>query len=257
MKQLGRDRQVLAVTHLPQVAACADHHFVVSKQTGTRPGAQRRRRRRRRGARRRDRAHARRRAAVVDQPRARAGDARLGRRGRVAADGSPRARRPEEGGAGAKRAAPDWLHGRAGVPTSAREIVLVTGISGSGKSVALHALEDAGFFCVDNLPPELLRDFLALETAADATAAWRSRSTCAAPARCRTCCRCWTQLSGEGVAVQPIFLDATTDALVRRFSETRRRIRYRPLGAMPRRARWSRRSSSSASCSPSCARSRP
>ena len=33
MKQLGRDRQVLAVTHLPQVAACADHHFVVSKQT--------------------------------------------------------------------------------------------------------------------------------------------------------------------------------------------------------------------------------
>ena len=33
MKQLGRDRQVLAVTHLPQVAACADHHFVVSKQS--------------------------------------------------------------------------------------------------------------------------------------------------------------------------------------------------------------------------------
>jgi DNA repair protein RecN (Recombination protein N) len=33
MKQLGRDRQVLAVTHLPQVAACADHHFVVSKST--------------------------------------------------------------------------------------------------------------------------------------------------------------------------------------------------------------------------------
>jgi DNA repair protein RecN (Recombination protein N) len=33
MKQLGRDRQVLAVTHLPQVAACADHHFVVSKRS--------------------------------------------------------------------------------------------------------------------------------------------------------------------------------------------------------------------------------
>jgi DNA repair protein RecN (Recombination protein N) len=33
MKQLGRDRQVLAVTHLPQVAACADHHLVVSKQS--------------------------------------------------------------------------------------------------------------------------------------------------------------------------------------------------------------------------------
>ena len=45
-----------------------------------------------------------------------------------------------------------------------RDIVLVTGISGSGKSIALHALEDAGFFCVDNLPPELLPEFLRLES---------------------------------------------------------------------------------------------
>ena len=48
-------------------------------------------------------------------------------------------------------------------PAPAPEVVLVTGISGSGKSVALHALEDAGYFCVDNLPPELLRDFIAVE----------------------------------------------------------------------------------------------
>ena len=48
-------------------------------------------------------------------------------------------------------------------PSPQHEIVLVTGITGSGKSVALHALEDAGFFCVDNLPPELLLDFLRLE----------------------------------------------------------------------------------------------
>ena len=41
------------------------------------------------------------------------------------------------------------------------QIVLITGMSGSGKSVALHALEDAGFFCVDNLPPELLVPFVA------------------------------------------------------------------------------------------------
>ncbi|MGI9152840.1 MAG: RNase adapter RapZ, partial [Rubrivivax sp.] len=45
----------------------------------------------------------------------------------------------------------------------AAEVVLITGISGSGKSVALHALEDAGYFCVDNLPPELLLDFVRLE----------------------------------------------------------------------------------------------
>jgi UPF0042 nucleotide-binding protein len=43
------------------------------------------------------------------------------------------------------------------------EIVLITGMSGSGKSVALHALEDAGFYCVDNLPPELLMPFVELE----------------------------------------------------------------------------------------------
>ena len=46
----------------------------------------------------------------------------------------------------------------------APEVVLVTGISGSGKSVALNALEDAGYFCVDNLPPELLRQFLERRT---------------------------------------------------------------------------------------------
>ena len=43
------------------------------------------------------------------------------------------------------------------------ELILITGISGSGKSVALHALEDAGYFCVDNLPPELLRELIRLE----------------------------------------------------------------------------------------------
>ena len=43
------------------------------------------------------------------------------------------------------------------------EIVLITGMSGSGKSVALHALEDAGYYCVDNLPPELLSAFVELE----------------------------------------------------------------------------------------------
>ena len=46
---------------------------------------------------------------------------------------------------------------------AAMQMVLITGMSGSGKSVALHALEDAGYFCIDNLPPELLLDFLKVE----------------------------------------------------------------------------------------------
>jgi len=103
-----------------------------------------------------------------------------------------------------------------------RQVVLVTGISGSGKSVALHALEDAGFFCVDNLPPELLRDFLRLEHE-------RSERRVAIAVDVRSAgslphlLPLLAQLRDEGVAINTVFLDASTDALVRRFSETRRR----------------------------------
>ncbi len=110
-----------------------------------------------------------------------------------------------------------------------REVVLVTGISGSGKSVALHALEDAGFFCVDNLPPELLRDFLKLEAARPDRRlgiAVDVRSAGSLPHLLPLL----EQLHHEGVAVQVVFLDATTDALVRRFSETRR---PHPLSSEP------------------------
>ena len=103
----------------------------------------------------------------------------------------------------------------------AREVVLVTGISGSGKSVALHALEDAGFVCVDNLPPELLRDFVRLEHARGT-----QRVAVAADVRVArslpTLLPLLVELRDEGVQVKSLFLDATTDALVRRFSETRR-----------------------------------
>ena len=43
------------------------------------------------------------------------------------------------------------------------ELVVISGMSGSGKSVALRALEDVGYYCVDNLPPELLEPFIALQ----------------------------------------------------------------------------------------------
>ena len=112
-----------------------------------------------------------------------------------------------------------------------REIVLVTGISGSGKSVALHALEDAGFYCVDNLPPELLRDFLRLEKQQKdrrVAIAVDVRSAASLPHLLPLL----AQLKDEGVAVHPIFLDATTAALVRRFSETRRAHPLADRGAL-------------------------
>ena len=102
------------------------------------------------------------------------------------------------------------------------EAVLITGMSGSGKSVALRALEDAGYYCVDNLPPELLLSFVALEQQNNAqrvAIAMDVRSATSlplVPAQLK-------ELRSQGVIVRPLFLDATTDTLVRRFSETRRR----------------------------------
>ena len=102
------------------------------------------------------------------------------------------------------------------------ELVLITGMSGSGKSVALRALEDAGYYCVDNLPPELLLDFVKLEqqTSAERVAiAMDVRSATSLPLVPNQL----RELRAQGVNIRPLFLDATTDTLVRRFSETRRR----------------------------------
>lgn len=103
------------------------------------------------------------------------------------------------------------------------ELVLISGMSGSGKSVALHALEDAGYYCVDNLPPELLQAFveLKLSQSNDKVAiAMDARSAQGLPQLPEQLERLCSALS-----IQPhlIFLDASTSTLIRRFSETRRR----------------------------------
>jgi RNase adapter protein RapZ len=107
-------------------------------------------------------------------------------------------------------------HGNAGL-----DVVLITGISGSGKSVALHALEDAGYFCVDNLPPELLRGFIDVEKRVGVrrvAIAVDVRTAGSLPHLLPL----MEQLRGEGVNIRSVFLDANTDALVRRYSESRR-----------------------------------
>jgi UPF0042 nucleotide-binding protein len=107
-------------------------------------------------------------------------------------------------------------------PSTTMEIVLITGMSGSGKSVALHALEDAGYYCVDNLPPELLLPFVDLETKHQAhrlAIAMDVRSASSLPEVPQQL----DVLRARGIMVMPLFLDATTDTLVRRYSETRRR----------------------------------
>jgi RNase adapter protein RapZ len=102
------------------------------------------------------------------------------------------------------------------------ELVLITGMSGSGKSVGLHALEDAGFYCVDNLPPELLLPFIDLEEqhgVKQVAIAMDIRSSISLP----MVPKLLSELKNRQVNVKSLFLDATTDTLVRRFSETRRK----------------------------------
>ena len=104
------------------------------------------------------------------------------------------------------------------------DVVFLTGISGSGKSVAINALEDAGYFCVDNLPPELLRGLITLELGRPETE--RRRVAVAVDVRSAeslpSLMPILAELKAEGVRVKSVFLDASTDALIRRFSETRR-----------------------------------
>ncbi len=101
------------------------------------------------------------------------------------------------------------------------EIVLISGLSGSGKSVALQVLEDAGFYCIDNLPgkfmPEII-DFL--ERAGHAKIGLnidvRNAETL------ESLPSIIDALKQRGIEVRVLFLEANTEALVKRFSETRR-----------------------------------
>jgi UPF0042 nucleotide-binding protein len=106
------------------------------------------------------------------------------------------------------------------------QLVLITGLSGSGKSVALNALEDAGYYCVDNLPVKLLPELVAfLDQAGYSRVALsmdvRSGEDLGALPQHLA------QLRGAGADVKILFLEAKNDTLIQRFSETRRR---HPLG---------------------------
>lgn len=101
------------------------------------------------------------------------------------------------------------------------QIILITGISGSGKSVALNALEDTGYFCVDNLPPALLTKLVEtrLEENSDKLAvAVDSRSAGSLDELPKSI----QILKNRGHEVRVLFLTSDTHSLITRFSETRR-----------------------------------
>jgi len=114
------------------------------------------------------------------------------------------------------------------------QVVILTGVSGSGKSTALRALEDAGFYCVDNLPILFLEKLLELSghTAGEVSRialvvdAREGRFLVEAP-------RIIQEVRQKGSDVQVLFLDASDDSLVRRYSETRRRHPLAGDGSVP------------------------
>lgn len=103
------------------------------------------------------------------------------------------------------------------------DIIIVTGMSGSGKSVAIRALEDNGYFCIDNLPALLIPKFIDLCQGYDEGIA---RIALGVDLRGGQFLQAWPQvlagMRAGGHHVQVLFFDASDEVLLRRFSETRR-----------------------------------
>ncbi len=102
-------------------------------------------------------------------------------------------------------------------------VVVITGLSGSGKSTALRALEDIGFFCVDNLPVVLLPRFLKIradepQDIVDVAMVMDLRQQ----SFLEKYDRIFNRLKDQGYRIEIIFLEAGDEALLNRFSETRR-----------------------------------
>jgi len=103
------------------------------------------------------------------------------------------------------------------------KIVVLTGLSGSGKSTAIRALEDLGFFCVDNLPPVLLPKFIEL---CKASSGEISKVAMVMDVRERAFLKeypdIFKELKKKGEKINILFLESSDEVLVRRFKETRR-----------------------------------
>jgi UPF0042 nucleotide-binding protein len=120
-------------------------------------------------------------------------------------------------------------------------IVIITGLSGSGKSTAIRALEDEGFFCLDNLPVTLFPTFIELvekskEKVLDVALVMDIRGRDFLKGYEKVL----NDISAAGHSVAILFFDATDEVLIRRFSETRRRHPAQESGSVPEGIRFER-----------------
>ncbi len=104
------------------------------------------------------------------------------------------------------------------------KIIIITGLSGSGKTTAINTLEDAGFFCIDNLPVILLQKFLELRAKISSKI---TKLAVVMDLRERGFLHrypeIFTKLKQGGFRFEILFLEASTEALLRRYSQTRRK----------------------------------
>ena len=104
----------------------------------------------------------------------------------------------------------------------AMDLVLITGLSGSGKSVALAVLEDAGYYCVDNFPGTLFNSLVDVLAASGQTRIALTMDSRSGDDMADFSAHV-TNLRGRGVRLKMLYIDANDDTLIKRFSETRRR----------------------------------
>lgn len=102
------------------------------------------------------------------------------------------------------------------------QLVVVTGLSGAGRSTALRVLEDLGFYCVDNLPPRLAPQLLELLEGGDERVPVGLGIDVRSGAFLEGAETALSELEARGFPPEVLFLDASDESLVRRFSETRR-----------------------------------
>jgi UPF0042 nucleotide-binding protein len=139
---------------------------------------------------------------------------------------------------GAKLKRPRWApngssNGRIDGASRLEDLVVITGFSGAGKSTAMNVFEDAGYFCVDNLPPEMIRSLVELFVHEGSKV---ERAAVVSDVRggeyfdlLRAVLE---ELPGMGVRYRVLFLDADELTLLNRYKETRRRHPVSPTGSI-------------------------
>lgn len=117
-------------------------------------------------------------------------------------------------------------HGRAPGESghTLRDLVIITGMSGAGKSAAMAMFEDAGYFCVDNLPPEMIRSLAELfEHSGSNVQLAAIVSDARGGSYFEEMAQVLDQIGRSGLSFRVLFLDADDQTIVNRFKETRRR----------------------------------